>query len=522
MKNKRKLGIVTGIVAGVILLVLVGFVVFLGMYYKNRWYPGTVINGIDVSKQTLEESKRRLEDSFRDYALTVRAREDGELTVRGEDIGFTVNPGTEWEELFGRQHNSFVLLVRDKEYTLEYDVSYDEKKLKDELAQSELVSGSDGYKIQKPVAAYAKYNDDRKQYAVVSEVQGNQLESAAFETAVKDALQQARISIDITDGGKYPGIYKAPAITADDAALKKEVALCNNAALRFITWNMGEGVTEQIGPKTIAKWITYKNGKVKYDDAALTKWVEKFCLKYKTVGKTRTILSYAGTTADSSTAANNQTKNKNQKKEKPPKPKKVKVPGGDYGWQIDYDKTLKQARDALNKKIKSSLTDAYIADPGSANKKALTMKQKVNYLNTAFKKDYENFSEDWDTENYTEVSLTEQMVYVIRKGKLAFSCRCITGRPVKGRITTTGAFFIKEHRKNYTMKGADYQTFVKLWVRITWTGTGFHPATWQPWSRWSKTLYQTRGSHGCINLSPSDAETIYNMVKYREAVFLHY
>ena len=71
------------------------------------------------------------------------------------------------------------------------------------------------------------------------------------------------------------------------------------------------------------------------------------------------------------------------------------------------------------------------------------------------------------------------------------------------------------------MTGADYSTPVTNWVRITWTGTGFHPATWQPWSIWTKDLYKTRGSHGCINLQPDDAKKIYDMVKYREAVFIH-
>ena len=143
------------------------------------------------------------------------------------------------------------------------------------------------------------------------------------------------------------------------------------------------------------------------------------------------------------------------------------------------------------------------------------------YANTAFRKDYKNFINDWDPENYIEISIQEQKVYVIRNGKVAFSCRCITGLPVEGRSTPTGAFFIKEHREAYTLTGADYSTPVTNWVRITWTGTGFHPATWQPWSRWTKDLYKTRGSHGCINLAVADAAKIYKMSKYREATFIH-
>ena len=71
------------------------------------------------------------------------------------------------------------------------------------------------------------------------------------------------------------------------------------------------------------------------------------------------------------------------------------------------------------------------------------------------------------------------------------------------------------------LKGENYETPVDSWVRITWSGTGFHAAPWQSWSSWTKDYYKVRGSHGCLNLEPSIAKKIYDMVKYREAVFIH-
>ena len=106
--------------------------------------------------------------------------------------------------------------------------------------------------------------------------------------------------------------------------------------------------------------------------------------------------------------------------------------------------------------------------------------------------------------------------------KSAFKCRTISGKPVKDRQTRTGAYFIKEHQTHRILRGDNYATPVNNWVRIMWTGTGFHGAPWQPWSRWSKTLYKSRGSHGCLNLSPSDSKKIYDLTKYREMVFIHY
>ena len=54
----------------------------------NRWYGNTTINGVDVSKQTLAESKQKLIEAHKDYSLTIKAREDGNLTINGSDIDY--------------------------------------------------------------------------------------------------------------------------------------------------------------------------------------------------------------------------------------------------------------------------------------------------------------------------------------------------------------------------------------------------------------------------------------------------
>ena len=45
------------------------------------------------------------------------------------------------------------------------------------------------------------------------------------------------------------------------------------------------------------------------------------------------------------------------------------------------------------------------------------------------------------------------MVYVFKNGKVIYSCATISGRPVPGRKTTTGMFFIKEHARHRILHG---------------------------------------------------------------------
>lgn len=493
MNKKRK----AGIVLGIILAGINGIILFCMIYYSDRWYPGTTVNGLEVSGQTMEESKRYLLDEYQDYALTVTGREGVSLTIYAYDINYTAYAGDDWEKTYTNQHEkSGFPLAGEKNYTVKLDVTYDEEALEGLVAGSELINGSEEHPIVKPMSAYVVYNAEKGQYVCGKEIMGNLLNQEVFLEVVKDALETGKTEIDIRDSELYKDVYQAPGVTSEDEELQNELFLCNNAALRYIRWDMGDGITEEITPEQITRWIIYKKGKVTYDNEGVASWVKRFCHKYQTVGKDRMIQSHTG--------------------------KKVKITGGDYGWQTDYDRTLKQVKKALTKNIKRSFTEAYMENPSEENKKALTIKKDPIYLNTAHQRNQDDPSKDWDSKNYTEISLTEQMVYVFRKGKVAFSCRCITGLPTKDRTTRTGAYYVKEHRPEYTMTGDDYRTHVKHWVRITWTGTGFHPATWQPWSRWTNTLYKSKGSHGCINLSPGDAEKIYNMVKYREAVFIHY
>lgn len=501
LKNRKVLFTIMGATLALAVIIIVGIVLYFHIHYGNRWYKNTYINEVDVSGQTLEESKKTILSKLDEYGLTVTGRDNGKLTIQGDQIDYELKINKKFDQLFETAHKSSPLFSGKNELEVNYDVSYDEEKLEDIISKADIVTGSDDYTIVKPKSATVKYSSDKLQYECTKEVMGNTIIEDALITAVKDTLSKAETTLDINDTAKKPSkhvvkdIYKAPKVTSDSPELQQQLNLSNNAALRFISWNMGKGVTEQITPAEISSWISCKNGKVKYDWDKVSDWIEAFCLKYKTVGINRKVKMHDG--------------------------KIVTVKGGDYGWQLDFEKTLKQAKKALKATIDQKLTDAYIENPSEENKAALTSKRKVQYANTAFKKDYENFKNDWDTQNYTEISLSKQKVYVIRNGKVKFSCRTISGRPTPDRATKKGAYFIKEHNLERVLVGEDYRTPVKNWVRITWTGTGFHSATWQPWSRWTKDFYKTRGSHGCLNLSLEDSKKIYELTKYREAVFIY-
>lgn len=495
--GRSKVGKAVLIASVILIAVVAAFVLGLRIYYANRWYPNTWIGDRNVSGMTCDESAELLNYVYDNFQLNITGRDDGSMTVTQNDINYHVDIANSVQEQFDRQHESFPLLsmAAKKPVGLVLNAVYDKKMLTDILSDSEMYKGSDSYSIVKPQNAKVVFSPETQCLIVQKEIYGNTLNLNPLTAAVGQALETGHEKLDLTDEAAYPDVYAKPTVLATDPALQKKVSVCNATSLRWITWKIDKGVTETVGPKRIFSWIRYNDGKVSFKRMAIRNWVEQLCLKYKTVGITRTFKNHAG--------------------------KKIKVSGGDYGWAFNYDATLNQLMNVLNRNMDADLQKAYMENPGKEQKKALTITKEPKYANTAFQYNYDNKAEDWDTENFTEISLSDQKVYVWRKGKVVFKCRCISGRPVPERETRKGAYFIKEHQPHRVLKGEDYKTPVDNWVRIMWTGTGFHGAPWQPWSSWTKTTYLTRGSHGCLNLSPEDAKKIYKLTKYKEMVFIY-
>ena len=65
----------------------------------------------------------------------------------------------------------------------------------------------------------------------------------------------------------------------------------------------------------------------------------------------------------------------------------------------------------------------------------------------------------------------------------------------------------------------EYETPVKYWMRVTYSGVGFHDATWQ--SSFGGNVYTYRGSHGCINMPLDQAASLYGMLSMGTPVIIH-
>jgi lipoprotein-anchoring transpeptidase ErfK/SrfK len=79
-----------------------------------------------------------------------------------------------------------------------------------------------------------------------------------------------------------------------------------------------------------------------------------------------------------------------------------------------------------------------------------------------------------------------------------------SGRP--GDDTPNGTYLTIEKENPVEMKGPGYDIWVPWSVRFTWSGDYMHDAFWSVGEQGF-----TNVSHGCVNLSPADAETYYKL-----------
>jgi hypothetical protein len=101
-----------------------------------------------------------------------------------------------------------------------------------------------------------------------------------------------------------------------------------------------------------------------------------------------------------------------------------------------------------------------------------------------------------------------------RGGKKFAQWPISSGRP--GDDTPNGNYLTIEKGNPVQMTGPGYSISVPWSVRITWSGEYLHDAYWSTGDQGFSNV-----SHGCVNMSPANAETFYKMSNPGDPVKIH-
>lgn len=434
--------------------------VFLNIFFETHFYPGTVINGLNVSCRTIETADRRLSAWASSYNLVLKERGDIREQIRGPEIGLTFSIGG--ATLKKEQNKTPWFLSCFKKSAVHLDDAFliDEKQLEDQFGRLRCF---DQTKIIEPKNAFLLYENGS--YKIIKEVYGNKVNELRLYLLIKSAVLHGNAELDL----EREKCYENPMIRADSEKIRNTKAAAESYLASRIVYTFQEG-SEVIDENEISEWIEFDDDlTITFNTKKIKSYLRNTLAKhYDTYGKTRDFLTSSG--------------------------KLVKVGGGDYGWRIDIEGETADI-------VQAVLRGRIIAkEPKYRQRGAVRGANDIG-------------------PTYVEINLTKQHLWFYKDGALIVQGAVVTGNINKGFKTPEGIYSLKYRIKNAVLRGEDYQAKVTYWMPFN-NDIGIHDASWR--SRFGGNIYLTRGSHGCVNAPFRLAETLFQNITVGTPIVCYY
>lgn len=448
----KKTAWIAACTAGILLVAAGGVYAGMSQKYKTRFFPNTQINGVDASGKTAAEVQELIAEGVNGYTLTIDERNNQTETIAGTDIKLHAEFDGSLEKMVAAQ-NPFAWLwhMKQEEYTIGTMVAYDDAALESQIRN---LSCLDPEKAVEPVNAKISEYVSGQGYSIEPEQEGTAVEAEKLTQAVTGAIEnlQDHLSLEEAD------VYKKPTVLKDDASLAEQLDKMNKYAKMSVTYQFGDS-TETLNGDQIHAWlIANADGSVSVDSSKVSEYVSEMAKAHNTSNKAKTLKTSYGST--------------------------IQVSGGTYGWKI-------------NQAAETEALAAIIASGESTTREPEYSQKAASH----------GANDYGDT--YVEINLTGQHLFFYKEGKLVVESDFVSGNLAKGWGTPAGSYPLAYKQKNAVLKGENYRTPVNYWMPFN-NGIGMHDAKWR--SSFGGTIYKTGGSHGCINLPPSVAKTIFDNI----------
>ena len=464
--NKKTAKILGGVAGGVVICLLVGYV-SLAVYYQDRFYPGTVINGNSCGGEKVEDIKEVVRKKTEDYSLTIKEKDDKAEVISGDTIKLQYKDDKKLDKVKEKQNSWLwpMQIFKEQTYKISVEHSYDQASFAEAVNQLTCMQDENMTQPQD-----AKVEDDGTAYQVVPEVEGTALDKEKTLAVIKKAVDERKQEISLTE----EECYLKPSVLQNDENLIKEAEQLNKITATQITVNFGNG-TETVTRDMLKSWLVKgEDGTYTFDINLVKPVVIGWSEKYNTYGKPRDFKTTGGGT--------------------------VRLTTGDYGWRVWQDKT----------------TDALIA--------ALNAGQSGEIEPTWLYKGQTHEGNDING-TYVEISIDQQRMWFYKNGTCLVDTPVVTGNPNKGHGTPKGGVWrLKDKASPFTLVGKkpdgsiDYEEPVNYWMPFN-GGVGIHDLTKR--SSFGGDIYLTNGSHGCINTPLDNVRTIYENIEVNTPIVVY-
>lgn len=427
------------------------------IYYRTHFFNGTIIQGYDCSNMTVDEAEKLITDSIENYEFKIKERNGESESIKGTDIDLDINSIGKVSDLKAKQNPLQWLTDRDNK-KLGLDISLSMNEEKLAAQVENLKCVSESRSNMQEAVSQIIYQSDNT-YSIPDDGKNVVSEKKLFEL-VRSGMYGLYNDMDLEEEGCY--VKKA-----DEDKMREALSLMNQYVATKVTYNNGDNPIVLDGTTTNT-WIKLNSDyTVSIDEEKVGEYVKYLASVYNTIGTSRPFT----------------TSNGNQ----------ITISGGDYGWWVNTG----AEKSALIEIIKSGQT---------------TEREPV-YFQTAATHGNVDIGD-----TYVEIDLSAQHLWYYHDGAVVVSTDFVSGDPTKGYATPTGVYSITYKERNATLKGEGYSSPVNFWMPFN-GGVGLHDASWR--SSFGGSIYNGGGSHGCINLPYSAAQTIFGSISKGDPVIVY-
>ncbi len=490
----------------ILVLILAGLGVggyFLFKHYdaQTTFLDKTTVDGEEIGGKTPEELAKEFASRLDTTKTKVELSENGETAVSAtlDKAGWSCDE-TEVKAFFVRAYHSqksniFRLiksLVAGTELNFKEVYTFDEKTFTDFAA-------SGNFKVPREETVdwhIEMVPPETGEYEVVGGTKGNIIDDEALRTFVKGQITETleagalpkEISIDVP-----ADVYTSVDPVGDVPALEKERDEKNHELRKqraldafkasSITYVFGEE-KQVLDFNTFGSWLTVNDQyEVYIDDSAAEQYVVGLKQKYDTQYHERAFSTSTGITHVFSEGEN------------------------EYGYRINQQEELKQLFADLRSFKAVEREPVYVSTNEYGNPYYLARNGVDDLCGT-----------------YVEVNLTRQHLWFYKNGQLIVQSDIVSGRVSDGKETKTGVLPLAFKQSPRVLTGDEaggsgsYSTYVEYWMPF-FDGQGLHDAPWR--GEFGGNIYVEDGSHGCVNLPPSVARTIYENIEVGTAIIIY-
>ena len=452
MKNKHKRIILIASTAVILIL----FIVYLSIafYFRTHFFYGSAINSIDSGGKTVSDVEEAIHKEIKDYIIQIDGRNQLTDIITAEDIDYEyVSDGSVAALL--KEQNCFAWiasLFNKKASDMQVTTTYDKKKLANKINN---LTFFDPKNVTVPIDASVEYNANTEKYEIVAEDNGTTILKDVLTQAITNVLESGDTYINLEDAE----CYQKPAYTSNSTELTTLLATLNKYIAVTITYDFGDQY-EICDKAYIQDWLEVDDKfQVSLNLEKIRTYIDSIARIHNTYGKTRDFVNHDG--------------------------KIIEVSGGDYGWLLDRATETTRLAELI--------------------KEGKNVQIEPTYSQTARSRTVNDIGD-----SYIEIDLTLQHVWVYKDGNLVVDMDCVTGNSRRGFDTPTGIYQITYKERDATLKGENYSSAVKYWMPFYYN-VGLHDASWR--NSFGGDIYKTSGSHGCVNLPPKIAETIFQNIE---------